>query len=123
MPMSQSRVKILTIEVNDDYCHDAMTTAVEGGIGYWAECRNVERNEKLDILSFEVTERDREAACFPDRWVKIDPEKMKAAVTLVLTPKFEVSNGYKRMIIEDDVDAEAADILVQAAVFGEVVYG
>lgn len=114
----ERRVIAVTIEVSDQYCKDILVTCVEGGSNYWATFRNVIRDKELDILECEVLDREES-----EIWKKIRVEDIRRAVSLVMKPEFKVHQSYKTMIASDDNDALSSDIILQAAMFGEVIYG
>lgn len=113
------RIKIINIEVSDQYCKDILVTCVEGGSNYWANFRNVKRDVELDILECEV--RDKEGDSL--EWKKITIEDIRKAVAVVMKPEFNLHDSYKAMVANDDNDATSSDAILQAAMFGEVIYG
>lgn len=121
-------MKILKVELSDKECHDIMTTAYEDGrsIGYWiAGARKLKRTKDLDVISFDIqTEED---APKGQQWYTINAETIRKGVNLLLSSEFQVSSDIRKQLIGDpddmDVDIEGADCIIQAALFGEIVYG
>ena len=123
-------MKILDIELSDKEVVSIYTTALEGGIGYWAiadeykwqylyeDWENdivhpLEPDQVLVVLS------DTEDDHFKDE--QLTPAKIRAGVKLLI-------EKYPHMyqIIDDNefhVDADGADAVVQLGLFGEIVYG
>jgi hypothetical protein len=123
-------MKILDIELSDKEVVSIYTTALEGGIGYWAiadeykwqylyeDWENdivhpLEPDQVLVVLS------DTEDDDFKDE--QLTPAKIRAGVKLLI-------EKYPHMyqIINDNefhVDADGADAVVQLGLFGEIVYG
>lgn len=128
---------------------DIMITAFEGGSNYWAEARNVRRQvghetafggHEGDYISFEVRSfEDRDDARL-GRWVLINEAAVERGLRLILDnglrPVVEKRNpvSVRRDIWaalalanadpeQADIDAEVADCIVQAAAWGEIVYG
>lgn len=107
---------------------DVMVTAVEGGIGYWSACTayHWEKDDKEDLDGFYADiEDDGEDEEFKFR---IDAESVwKGIETLYKQEGYEgVKKTLSHAIVDHDagmIDAEIADCIIQAAVFGEVVYG
>jgi len=110
---------------------DVMTTAIEGGIGYWAEVKEVTRDAELNVLSFSVRDdgdgdpNNREK----DEWTHITPFQISEAIAKMLTGNTKVATrivgqfvGFPHCIDNCDYDAEGADCAVQIAVFGQVVF-
>ena len=101
---------------------DILTTAIEGGgIQYWA-CDygkiTITRDGELNITSAKF-EADNESG-----------EKLECKVTLSDIQKgvnkileTEESPYIVKSIMTNDHDAETADCIIQAAVFGKVIYG
>lgn len=114
------RIVIKDVEVSDEYCYDVMTTAVEGGFSSeWFSFDKVERNADLSITSMEVTDHYEETQ--PIKNFKVGAEEIKKAIKLVQSAK--LADSFKQQIYSDDLDAIAADAVLQLAVFGEVIYG
>jgi hypothetical protein len=123
-------MKILDIELSDLEVVNIYTTALEGGIGYWAVCdeyrwqylyedwengivKPLEPDQVLVVLS------DTEETDFKNE--ELTPAKIRAGVKLLIE---KYPNKYQ--IIDDNqfhVDADGADLVVQLGLFGEVVYG
>ena len=60
----------------------------------------------------------------------LDKELIRKGIAKVFDPGFEVREDIRKSVIDayntqdaGDIDAEAADVIVQAAVFGEIIYG
>lgn len=103
--------------------HDVMTTALEGGIRYWAEVRNVVRDVELNPISFEVRANDDAAPS--NKWRVIDAGGIALAIAFVISGHVRVGRPVVGQIVTDKggADAECADVLVQIAAFGKLVYG
>lgn len=120
----EQRIKITAIEVSDQYCKDILVTCVEGGSNYWASFRNIIRDGELDILECEVADIE-EGPDDPEEefeYKKITIEDIRRGVQIVCDPKFKIGQEWRDMILNDDNDAGSSDIVLQAAIFGEVVY-
>lgn len=135
-----------TLEIPERRLFDVLTTAVEGGIAYWlhnGDFKNphISRNQELDVTSiiFEGTgvipQPQSERICFGHRI--LDDRQF-----VYIVYPFDLITGAQKILDEDkygpiaraaaleltkgedmDIDADAADCLVQVAAFGEVVYG
>lgn len=135
----------LTVPVDEQLLHDVMVTAIESGhfgIGYWAEVKNIKRHPEdgtskaLDILEFMCREQDAstpdrmEGTGKPGRWIKVDAAKVLAGYKVCLKKDFKLRQDIKDAITRSvmdgdggDIDSDAADVLIQAALFGTLVYG
>jgi hypothetical protein len=125
----------VTIEVvvSDQFIEDLLTTAAEGGIGYWATLVWWDVASHMPrYTGCYIVDRGDERTPEPDAaWMVADREAVERGLALVLAGKAKVHSSYVGMVAqalrnqEDgcELDAEGADIVVQAALFGEVVYG
>lgn len=129
-------------EVTDELLSDILTTAVEGGIGYWSavtDCERVKGGER-DLCWLSVTL----VPYGEDEWGVFEGEKDTAPITVTLAdvargiecvlidPKCRTNGAIRAAIMADlgvpiedtgNIDAEAADCIIQAACFGEIVFG
>lgn len=119
---------------------DVLTTAIEGGIGYWA-CLGNDDEEWIKART-EYKEAHKETPCYCDIAYDVMFKNHKAVIfyneqdddkPLYLTKDkfrdgcrlFEESRGKSIHQMLDDVefDAEDADCIIQFALFREVIYG
>jgi hypothetical protein len=122
-------MKILDIELSDKEVVSIYTTALEGGIGYWAiadeykwqylyeDWENdivhpLEPDQVLVVLS------DTEDDHFKDE--QLTPAKIRAGVKLLIE---KYPHMYQILDDQFHVDADGADAVVQLGLFGEIVYG
>lgn len=117
-------IKITTeLTFDNQFLYDIMTTAVEGGISYWAGVRNLERDDELNVTSFTVTDDEHKT-------YDIDTETLLAGIKMVFDarseqhwPTLDQVCGYLQ---EEDacmIDADAADFIIQFTCFNDIVYG
>lgn len=130
----------MTVEVDDQFISDILTTMVEsGGSSYWANILEVNRDDNGDVSSFMLVE-DEEAQEAKDMGKSNDEiiASMAETVTaisivdtlskIMTTPDLQVGYvyGYIRDgLAEQDAgmfDAEATDFILQIAVLDKVVY-
>lgn len=114
-----------TIEVTDAQLESVLTTAVEGGIGYWSVVTDCERRDDLSWVSValegtEETQEDFEPLTV--RAVDLVP-----AIQKLMDGTIGLRSDLLAQIHSDEgieyVDSDVADCIVQIAAFGEVVYG
>lgn len=113
----------VALEVQEQLLFDIMTTAVEGGINYWAYSLSVSREANLDVFAFSC-----KANGVYSR-LDVDASKVLTGIQRVLSPGFSVRRDIREALTlslaENDasnIDAEAADVIIQAALFGEITY-
>ena len=141
-------MKITGLTITNKDAADVVITAVEGGTNYWAEVQEYnwstwyEKDEARsnETYSFErvkdlpedfVFVQIREDADrvdperFSNTWIPLTREVIEKGVRLCferypqLITVDEGSDGQ----VDFDVDASGADVIVQLAIFGEVIYG
>lgn len=117
-----------TIIVTNNDIDDIMTTALEGGINYWAdqaETVGTLREEDKDLYISETISRGYTVEIHDaeeGEVYQLDLEKLLNGITYGVQNGFvEINNGGS--IDTGDIDAIAADVIIQAALFGDVVYG
>ena len=105
-----------------EFLSDVMVTAIEGGINYWVE-RFLSCTRENGFITGVAFHSD-------GRLYTVFGRDIERAITEVKNTTFKVRQDIREAVIladaqndASDVDAEVADVLVQAAVFGEIVYG
>lgn len=119
----------------DQTAADVLSAAIEGGTNYWAAVSKIERAEpggEVAYLSVSYHEMNDDCDGYKEAGVTVDLAAVKAAMRKIAFEDVKhVSASTKatvRALIfegseEADYDADDADIIVQVAVLGEVVYG
>src|SRR5690606_5245883 len=104
---------------------DILETALYDGIDYWANVLHVERDEYGQPVTASVVEADAQAAYAGLRVIHSGQLVPAARKVVELYPDTRGA-GYIRQALRDDdpghIDAEAADMIVQVHLFGEIVY-
>ena len=116
-----------TLKVTEEDIDDIMCTALEGGITYWCNKSKVvgeylgeygheqiARGGKLII--YDMVEDDKYTLTRQDLL-----EGIKLAIEEGYYKEYGWFNGHE--LDTCNIDAEVADVIVQMALFGEVVYG
>jgi len=112
---------------------DVFVTALEGSIGYWA-CATVyhwtrDKGATEDLAGFyaKVVDAEFEDA-FPE--TMIDAKVIRKGIKAILCDDFRIGKELKADIERADInndasyiDADSADCIVQAGMFGEIVFG
>jgi len=125
--------EIETLEVADRTCWDVMTTALEGGIGYWASARKILRHaddgtpDAFSIVSCEIRE-DGIDGDDPGDWLPLNADVIRKGIALLFDRQVCPEYLAESFVAETDadggcaVDADAADAIVQLATLGCIVY-
>lgn len=113
----------ITFKLSEGTFHDQVTSAIEGGSNYWA---------RIDVgghqpgwrnyftAKFTVIEiSDEKAGAIEGQTYELTLDKLKAGLQ-ILADKY--LHHFKDVIGETG-DATTGDVLVQCALFGEIVYG
>jgi len=111
-------------EEREEFLADVMTTAVEGGIGYWSRVRGY----KWDCPPAEATV---EVQSIDDRkWAVVTIGTIAKGIGKVFRDEVKINPELRKRIIRASVqndagelDASDADAVLQVGIFGEVVYG
>lgn len=108
----------------EQYLDDIIIAAVEGGIGYWSIGRGYKWSED-GPTTVEIMEEEEGST-----WHLVDRSAIRKGIGLVLSGDMKVHESYadtlrraERHNDAGEIDAELADIIVQAAILGDVVYG
>lgn len=122
-------MKILDLELSDKEVVNIYTTALEGGIGYWAVCDEYKWQhlyedwdndivKPLDPDQVLVVLSDTEETDFKNE--HLTPAKIRTGTKLLIE---NYPHLYQILDNEFNVDANGADAIVQLGLFGEIVYG
>ncbi len=103
-----------------------MISAVESSpIAYWAEIRDVRRDEKGNVLSFQVRDGGLEDARVSRHWVTINARKIIIAAKKLLLGEIKVRKDIAAQFIgkEWDFDYEGVDCIIQSIRYKKLVFG
>lgn len=105
-----------------------VVTAAEGGINYWAdnikelaskklsECKDAEEFiASITGISFREEEENKEYI--------LDLSQLKEATDRIVLDHSLTNATMRQYIVAEDIDADAADCIIQIAAFGKLVYG
>lgn len=108
---------------------DILIGAVEGGTGYWATVSDYQHSGPANDTSATLHETEPGDGEHPASR-EVTTETIETGIQAILNPRFRVCTHLRAAIThahnEGDasgLDAEAADAIVQAGLFGEIVYG
>lgn len=109
---------------------DILTTAVEGGIGYWFQISDYKRTDDLDWVEVVGRQLNDDESGYDGDEHTIKATQLEKAAKAIIGPDFNMKQTMKdniaRMIRHRDageIDAYEADAIVQYATFGKLVYG
>lgn len=130
------------IELEPKFFADVLSTIIDSNIADWAEGRNFEHTNDGDYLRCEMRPHRQEGLVFDEGdkrndWIEIGYAEVEAAMQKVINHQAGV-DGAKPLctpyiakyildaVLEQDaghIDAEAADVIIQVALFDEIVFG
>ena len=114
MEIQRLRDYIVTHPTHDDqFFIDIITTALEGGIGYWSVAYKYDCDAGLATIRAINEEGEPEGPKY-----RIQPEKLKAAwVDIVTNPDLLHIQDW------DDLDSGDCDNIIQVLLFGKTIFG
>ena len=125
--MSAETTFNVTTTIKAQLIADQIVTALEGGVGYWLESFTPKKGKEL--ATDEVWYAD------PKVWggdFEIEIQVWEESQEYTLTPD-KIRTGLDWLsknqpsrvseILQENGDAETADVFLQACVFGDIVYG
>lgn len=122
------------IDIYEDFVSDIIIGALDnpyGGSRYWVDNVKVKSNGAKDILDevFFSATFDDSYADHPTHYF-VDADKIVKAIQTILSNTLTISSSIYDMLAkavrENDagyIDADVADVVLQVAVLGEIVYG
>ena len=120
------------IEISDELIEDILCSAFEGGITYWANnisCEDKKDMEKVGGYKSEylTKTKKKDAVIYiheseTGEKYPITKKSIIDALQKMDTPEYKYTKALNRLL-NGDWDSDDADIVVQTACFGEVVYG
>jgi hypothetical protein len=109
---------------------EILTTAVEGGIGYWFQITDARRTEDLDWVEITGRELSEDESGFDGPEHTIKASTLEAAARVMIRPDYglnpDMKDNIARMLRNRDateIDSDEAEVIVQQATFGKIVYG
>lgn len=120
------------IDIPQNVVEGVLTTAIEGGINYWATVRDVRRREDLTVWSAVVWDTEEASESFlldADAMLKGIQRLHDAIMRGDVHPNSETGGQFMAHLSFDQetsgldcVDVVCADAIVQFACFGELVF-
>lgn len=116
----------MKIEIDYDLtlqdCYDILTSVLEcGSIAYWADCVDWERDEELNILWLKIIECDERDG--EEHEFTLKPEDIENGIKNIFSQDFKIAPEIRERIFEKDWDSDSDDCIIQASLFGELIYG
>jgi len=123
MPETQTKT------AREEFLDDVIVTAIEGGIGYWSVCHSYKWQDQPEVTAVIQEWDEWEDKAIGDK-ITVDRALIRKGIKQVLSGEADVAASMVKLIAGadktndgGDIDADAADVIVQAAVFGTLTYG
>ncbi len=117
-----------SIDLTPQEREDLFVTAIEGGINYWATVGSLKSSKDGLWTVIRLHEDDDIEDVNPDLTIdgatsnmfRIDDWVMQMGLDRLAKSKYQ---HHMVDVVNDNCDAETADVIVQMAVFGDILYG
>jgi hypothetical protein len=123
MPETQTKTD------REEFLDDVIVTAIEGGIGYWSVCHSYKWKDQPAVTAVIQEWDEWEDKAIGDK-ITVDRALIRKGIKQVLSGEADVAASMVKIIAGanatndgGDIDADAADVIVQAAIFGTLTYG
>jgi hypothetical protein len=123
MPETQTKTE------REDFLDCVTITAIEGGIGYWSVCHSYKWKDQPEVTAVIQEWDEWEDKAIGDK-ITVDRALIRKGIKQVLSGEADVAASMVKIIAGanatndgGDIDADAADVIVQAAIFGTLTYG
>jgi len=104
----------ISITLTDQEAEDILVTALEGGINYWADVISSGRNDGVLMAHIRPTEGD------DFEPMLIHPGHIQQGVDRLCASECQ---WHVTDLLNDNADATTADVIVQFAVLGDIIFG
>lgn len=116
---------VMMVEYDEVELREILTTALEGGIGYWSVASEIERDEQLNVISVKLEPTEDPDIIFNAD--TIHAPRLQSAINRITTGDYaNLRSDIIAAVRSGDtgeIDADVADCIVQLAMFGSVMYG
>jgi hypothetical protein len=109
------------------FLSDVIVTAVEGGINYWSEIKSYKIRDGVAECQVRIDPRVDNS---DNNWHILSPSGIKSGILKINRGNTELCKDYRKQIAgawatkdAGDIDAPLADVIVQVALYGEIIFG
>lgn len=113
-----------------EFLADIIVAAVEGGTGYWAQVSAYKHSGSVDEVHAVLHETKDDESGYKEKGMRLDAGAVERGIDLISRGKIDVSAPTHDAICgasmrgdAGSIDSDLADIIAQAALLGEIVYG
>ena len=117
-------MQLAVISITQEEAISYLTDAIETkSIQYWA-CDygpiKIWRDKELNIVRAELEAQNKDGE---KQTYKLDDKVIERGILKLFETGFEVRKDILDSIVKDDIDSDGYDCIIQAALFGELIYG
>ena len=113
----------------EQFLDDVVSTALEGGIGYWSVCSSYKWKDVPETVAIIEEFDEGTGEPFGDK-IRVDRALIEKGIKEILSGDGDVSKNLIKSVAAayatndaGDIDSDDADCIVQVGVFGKLVYG
>lgn len=104
-------------ELDVEEMYDILTDAFEcDAIEYWSETTNFIRDKNNKVFEWSIIDEDEKKHI-------LSSSSIERGIKRMFRPDFKIDNNILKNIIAKDFDDECYDCIIQAALFGQLIYG
>lgn len=125
-------MEVISLKFSYEELCDILTTAVEGGIGYWSVVTYIKRDAEFRVeeVSLKPYGGDTDEwgvfeGCDDHSEMTVNAEDLQEVIDNILSGKVKVNPTFIAWIKHgvEMIDSDVADVIVQVALFGDIIYG
>jgi hypothetical protein len=113
----------ITIPVPVQVLRDLLVTAAEGGSNYWARISVPPDQTGEEYTAIRVREHSAHSDDKPAYNAIVKAEDLAKGLAALATATFPAASKHLTDAITENHDAITADVVLQMAIFGDVIYG
>ncbi|MCX6010020.1 MAG: hypothetical protein NTW48_08350 [Chloroflexi bacterium] len=120
---------MITKTSREEFLDSVVSTALEGGIGYWSVCSSYKWMDVPETVAIIQKFDEATGDVYGDK-IRVDRALIEKGIKEILSGETNTGQHMVKMVavasVTDDagdVDADVADCIVQVGAFGNLVYG
>jgi len=104
-------------DLGSEEAYDLLTEALDGGsIDYWSETISSLRDSHNKVFEWVIVDED-------ENKHTLSSSSIERGIKRMFKSDFKIDNDILRRVIAKEFDDECYDSIIQAALFGEIIYG
>jgi hypothetical protein len=104
-------------DLGSEEAYDLLTEALDGGsIDYWSETTSSLRDSHNKVFEWVIVDED-------ENKHTLSSSSIERGIKRMFKSDFKIDNDILRRVIAKEFDDECYDAIIQAALFGQLLYG